>query len=170
VNINRRADTDQDEVAGGVPAKPVYDWRRFGRHALRTAAGALIDAAGTAAPVWVCSAWPDPQAPGSTILWWWHPDLVQGRGWRLPDGLACGDVVGFVAPDDRPDAPPGPWWGIVDSYDGFSRLVLQGPYPTAGHARSDAERLLALDRFEAPLVALPTARHRSSSTRRRCHR
>lgn len=118
-------------------AGPVYDWTRFGRHRLRTAAGTLLDH--PLSPVgWAATARADPSQSGGWQLDAWSPAPV--GGWHLSSQLALGDVIEFGAGADH-------WIGIVDSYDPTGWLTLQGPYPTAGDAAAHAERLLAAERY-----------------------
>ena len=98
---------------------------------------------------------------------------MQGRGWLLPDRLTCGDVLEFGAHDSaRSEAATSRrWWGIVDAYlDGW-RLTIQGPYAAPGDAHADAERLLALDRYQPPKTTDEPSRPATCTRpRRRAHR
>ena len=128
------------EQAAASPA-PVYDWTRFGRHRFRTAAGVLLDH--PLGPTgWAATARADPSQPGGVQLDGWTP--AHAGGWHLSNRLALGDVTEFGAGALR-------WIGIVDSYDPGGWLTLQGPYPTEVDARADAERLLAAERYRAPV-------------------
>jgi hypothetical protein len=138
-----------------------YDWSRFGRHRLRAPASVLIDLPVPTDPrshPWVASVWPDAQVPGGWGRMPWDFDQRTGRGWVLPQQLAAGDVLEFGA-----DTPAGPrrWFGVLDAYEFDRWVTVQGPYPHAGGAYDDAQRLLALERFlpaldpEAPQAAEP---------------
>lgn len=135
------------------PPPPHYDFTRLGRHRLRAPNGAVIDLPVPVLPgarVWVATIWPDPQAPGGWGRHVWALDPVTGRGWQLPHQLAAGDVLEFGA-----DAPVGPvrWYGIMDSYEVDRWATVQGPYEHPAAAYTEAQRLLALERFVEPLSA-----------------
>lgn len=148
-------DTTQTDPAS-CPPPPGYDWARFGRHALRVAGNAVIDfplpiMAGSTA--WIAQIWPDARHDSGWTGSAWQHDPVQGRGWLLPERLSFGDIVEFGV--DRPTGRRRPtessrWWGIVTSYDGERLLTVQGPYPSAADAHLAAERLVGVDRYQAP--------------------
>jgi len=144
-----------DQVAASPTA--AYDWTRFGRHRFRTAAGVLLDH--PLSPTgWAATVRADPSQPGGWQLAGWSPDPA--GGWHLPALLALGEVIEFGAGVKR-------WIGIVDSYDPGGWLTLQGPYPTEGDARAQAERLLAAERY-LPAVQPPRPhRQPRPCTRRR---
>jgi hypothetical protein len=134
-----------------------YDWGRFGRHRLRAPGGAIIDLpvpTGGATAVWVATIWPDHRAPGGWARDLWPLDPATGRGWQLPGPLAAGDVIEFGA--DSPGQPVR-WYGIMDSYEVDRWATVQGPYPDAAAAHTEAQRLLALERYDMPLRSEPPA-------------
>lgn len=141
------------------PAQPqvaAYDWSRFGRHRLRSAAGNLLDTPLHRGPGgWLGTLWPDHRVPGGWDRMLWTMPPPPGHGWALPARLAGGDVLEFGTTSggtgglDR-------WYGIVDSYDGTEWLTIQGPYPHPAAAHADAEALLAQLRYQPPLRAQVT--------------
>ena len=149
----------------------VYDWGRFGRHRLRAPDGAIIDlpvSTAGATAVWVATVWPDPHVPGGWARQIWAVHPTSGGGWRLPLQLAAGDVLEFGA-----DKPSGPvrWYGIMDAYEVDRWATVQGPYPRPAAAYEDAQRLLALERFQPAIRPEPRARPRQlREVHRRCRR
>lgn len=143
----------------------VYDWNRYGRHALRVVDGNLIELplqTQRATTRWIATMWlqTTPSRTWSRHVW---PAANQpGRGWTVPT-LACGDVIecGAHTPDDTYEAPAR-WYGLVDTYDGHAWLVLQGPYETPAAALQHADKLLAAHRYQPPVTTPSrTPRHRS---------
>ena len=156
----RRRPTPTPPVAAPQPAVPdseaagsSYDWARFGRHRFRTPGAVVVDSPLAAGGGWMATVWPDPHVPGGWGRMLWQPDPAYGRGWLIPDRLALGDVLEFGT--HRPDGAGARWYGIVDSYEVAAWLTVQGPYPDAGAAVADAERLLAGERYLPPLDAQP---------------
>lgn len=128
-----------------------YDWSRFGRHRLRAPASVVIDApVPTVSHVSVSTVWPDTTMPGGWAQLPWEVDPRTGRGWVLPQQLAAGDVIEFAATSARGWVR---WYGVLDSYEFDRWLTMQGPYPDAGAAYDDAQRLLGVERFLPALDA-----------------
>jgi hypothetical protein len=120
-----------------------YDWSRFGRHRLRTPAGALIDSPlGSAGTGWLGTLGPSIGSTGwERLLWKRDPHL---GGWTIPARLAGGDVIEFGADHDGQVIR---WYGLVDSFDATEWLTVQGPYPDPAAAHDHAERMLAAIRL-----------------------
>ncbi|MGE3836244.1 MAG: hypothetical protein AB7H43_15885 [Acidimicrobiia bacterium] len=167
----RRRRQPTDPPAAHVPAAS-YDWSQFGRHRLRAPNGTIIDLPVPVvreATVWVATTWPDPHASAGWARQIWALDPATRRGWQLPPQLAAGDVLEFGA-----DTPAGyvRWYGIMDSYEVDRWATVQGPYVDPASAWSDAQRLLALERFveplrtEPPLATGPERLHRAPTARR----
>ena len=159
-------DPTPNDLAPALPRTGAYDWSRFGRHSLRIAGGVVIDfplPRDARSEPWVATIWPEPRAPGGWGRAIWQPDPTNGRGWTLSNQLACGDLIEFGADHAH---TPARWYGLVDTYDGASWLVLQGPYPTPADAHTDAERLLGAHRYQAPVIAPSTRCTRASRHRR----
>lgn len=153
--MRRRHPTVPDPPVDSSPARAAYDWARFGRHRLRTAATVLLDH-----PLgpggWTATTWSDPTQPGGRNWLGWQPSPV--GGWTLPIRLALGDVIEFGNGEAH-------WFGIVDSYDPDGWLTLRGPYPNRATAAEDAELLLAAERY-LPAVESPPVLRRSCTRRR----
>ena len=145
-----------------------YDWAHYGRHRLRAPDAVNVELpvpVEASSQVWVATIWPDDRIPGGWARALWEPT---GRGWRLPLQVAAGDVIEFGA--DTP-ARAVRWFGIMDAYDPDRWATFQGPYPTPGDAWSDAQRLLALERFQPALRSEPDPppRHRERTGRHARH-
>lgn len=145
-----------------------YDWTRHGRHRLRAPDAVIVEVplpVAADSQMWVATIWPDQRLAGGWNRALWEPT---GRGWRLPHQLAAGDVIEFGA--DTPRAPVR-WFGILDSYEPDRWATFQGPYPTPHDAWTDAQRLLALERFQPALRNEPDqpSRHRNRTGRHGRH-
>ncbi len=148
------------------PGLEAYDWSRRGRHRLRAPDAVIVELpvpVDATARVWVATIWPDPRVLGGWGRALWEPAV---RGWRLPLQLAAGDVIEFGA--DTPRRPVR-WFGIMDSYDPDRWATFQGPYPHPGEAWADAQRLLALERFQPALDPSPVKVPLCHARRRRRH-
>ena len=146
----------------------VYNWDRFGRHALRVVDGNLIELplhTERADARWIATLWFENTAARSWTRHVWPAALDSGRGWTIPS-LACGDIIecGTHPPGDA-DEPSTRWYGLVDTYDGHTWLVLQGPYQTPAAALQHADELLAAHRYQPP-VTTPTRTPRRRPRRR----
>ena len=142
----------------------VYDWNRCGRHALRVVDGDLIELPLHAEPTttpWIATLWLETASAPTWAHHLWPAARHPGRGWTIPS-LACGDVIECGAHDpNHTDELPTRWYGLVDTYDGHTWLVLQGPYPTPAAALQHAYELLAAHRYQPPVTtAAKTADHR----------
>jgi len=146
----RRHPTVPDDRVG---ASEGYDWSRFGRHRLRTAAAVLLDH-----PIspsgWAATVWADSVDPSGWRGFRWEPGAA--GGWELPSRFVLGDVVELGSGSAR-------WVGVVDGYEPGGWLTLRGPYDDRTAAAADAERLLAAERFE-PVPEV----HAGIDVRRRC--
>lgn len=150
----------------------VYNWDRFGRHALRVVDGNLIELplhTERATTPWIATVWLENPAARTWTRHVWPAAHQPGRGWTIPS-LACGDVIecGAHAVDDT-EEPSTRWYGLVDTYDGHTWLVLQGPYQTPAAALQHAGELLAAHRYQPP-VTMPTRLPRPRPRRRHLRR
>jgi len=109
----RRHPTVPDDRVG---ASEGYDWSRFGRHRLRTAAAVLLDH-----PIspsgWAATVWADSVDPSGWRGFRWEPGAA--GGWELPSRFVLGDVVELGSGSAR-------WVGVVDGYEPGGWLTSEG--------------------------------------------